>query len=159
VAWQCSQQLRSAHHQKDLTQGRRIAQQVVDTFHTCPIPEIARLGRTLRRWRSAILAYCTTSRADSGGTEAVNGIIERRRRRRRLARGFRNRHDNPLACSSPPAASPHNAHRMSDEPLSVTSCPRRRRVEERQRRGVGVGEGRRSVSPQAYGIPVPVQLE
>lgn len=88
VAWQCAQQLRSAYHAKDLTEGRRIAEKVVDSFHTCPIPEIARLGRTLRRWRSAFLAYCTTSRANNGGTEAVNGIIELHRR---LARGFRNR--------------------------------------------------------------------
>ncbi|QXT63743.1 hypothetical protein [Tessaracoccus palaemonis] len=36
-------------HQKDLAEGRRIAEKVVDTFHTCPIPEIARLIRTLRR--------------------------------------------------------------------------------------------------------------
>ena len=88
VAWQCAQQLRSAYHAKDLTDGRRIAEKVVDTFHTCPIPEIARLGRTLRRWRAAFLAYFTTHRANNGGTEAVNGIIELHRR---LARGYRNR--------------------------------------------------------------------
>ncbi|WP_460802826.1 ISL3 family transposase [Microbacterium sp. GXF6406] len=88
VAWQCAQQLRSAYHAKHLTEGRRIAEKVVESFHTCPIPEIARLGRTLRRWRSAFLAYFTTSRANNGGTEAVNGIIELHRR---LARGFRNR--------------------------------------------------------------------
>ena len=88
VAWQCAQQLRSAYHQKDLAEGRRIAEKVVESFHTCPIPEIARLGRTLRRWRSAFLAYFTTGRSSNGGTEAINGIIELHRR---LARGFRNR--------------------------------------------------------------------
>lgn len=88
VAWQCAQQLRSAYHAKDLAEGRRIAEKVVDTFHTCPIPEIARLGRTLRRWRDPFLAYFTTRRANNGGTEAINGIIELHRR---LARGFRNR--------------------------------------------------------------------
>lgn len=80
VAWQCAQELRSAYHRKDLTEGRRIAEKVVDSFHTCPIPEIARLGRTLRRWRSAFLAYFTTARANNGGTEAINGIIELHRR-------------------------------------------------------------------------------
>ncbi|WP_344672608.1 transposase, partial [Pseudoclavibacter caeni] len=88
VAWQCAQQRRSAYHQKDLAAGRRIAEKVADTFHTCPIPEIARLGRTLRRWRAAFLAYFTTGRSSNGGTLAVNGIIELHRR---LARGFRNR--------------------------------------------------------------------
>ena len=116
VAWQCAQQLRSAYHTKDLAEGRRIAEKVVETFHSCPIPEIARLGRTLRRWRDAFLAYFTTHRANNGGTEAINGIIELHRR---LARGFRNRDNYRLieesACSSPPAASPHDPHRMSEE--------------------------------------------
>ncbi|QTX06227.1 ISL3 family transposase [Agromyces archimandritae] len=93
VAWQCAQQLRSAYHQKDLAEGRRIAEQVLESFHTCPIPEIARLGRTLRRWRDAFLAYFTTGRSSNGGTEAVNGIIELHRR---LARGYRNRHNYRL---------------------------------------------------------------
>ncbi|MET3812553.1 transposase [Arthrobacter sp. UYEF3] len=54
--------------------------------HTCPIPEVARLGRVLRRWRNAFLAYFTTQRSSNGGTEAINGIIELHRR---LARGYR----------------------------------------------------------------------
>ncbi len=93
VAWQCAQQLRSAYHANDLTAGLRIAQKVLDSFHTCPIPEIARLGRTLRRWGHAFLAYFTTNRANNGGTEAINGIIELHRR---LARGYRNRHNYRL---------------------------------------------------------------
>ncbi|MGK4188865.1 ISL3 family transposase [Rothia koreensis] len=88
VAWQCAQELRSAYHQKDLVEGRRIAEKVVESFYSCPIPEIARLGRTLRRWRDAFLAYFTTGRSSNGGTEAVNGIIELHRR---LARGYRKR--------------------------------------------------------------------
>lgn len=52
-----------------------------------PDPEVARPGRTLRRWRDAFLAYFTTDRSSNGGTEAVNGIIELHRR---LARGYRN---------------------------------------------------------------------
>jgi len=53
-----------------------------------PAPsEIARLGRSLRVWRSEFLAYFTAGRASNGGTEAINGIIELHRR---VARGFRN---------------------------------------------------------------------
>lgn len=88
VAWQCAQQLRDAYRQEDLAAGRRIAEQVVASFSSCPIPEIARLGRTLKRWKDAFLAYFTTTRANNGGTETINGIIELHRR---LARGFRNR--------------------------------------------------------------------
>ncbi|MCX6501354.1 MAG: transposase, partial [Microbacterium sp.] len=93
AAWQCAQQLRSAYQQKDLAEGRKIAEKVVESFHTCPIPEIARLGRTPRRGSDAFLAYFTTNRSSNGGTEAVNGIIELHRR---LARGYRNRHNYRL---------------------------------------------------------------
>ena len=87
VAWWSYQELRSAYATKDLRKGKKIALKVLESFHTCPIPEIARLGRTLRSWRSAFLAYFDTGRANNGGTEAINGVIELHRR---IARGFRN---------------------------------------------------------------------
>ena len=87
VAWRCYQQLRSAFRAPNLTEGRKIAIKVLESFPSCPIPEIARLGRTLRAWNDQFLAYFTTGRANNGGTEAVNGIIELHRR---IARGFRN---------------------------------------------------------------------
>jgi transposase len=59
----------------------------LESLPSCPIPEIARLGGTLRAWRDQFLAYFTTERANNGGTEAINGIIELHRR---IARGFRN---------------------------------------------------------------------
>jgi transposase len=87
VAWHCYQRLRSAFRARNLADGKKIAEQVLASFPTCPIPEIARLGRTLRAWKDQFLAYFTTERANNGGTEAVNGIIELHRR---IARGFRN---------------------------------------------------------------------
>jgi transposase len=86
VAWHCAQQLRSIYHQTSHVDGRRIAEQILASFPTCPIPEIARLGRTLNQWRDAFLGYFTTNGANNGGTEAVNGLIELARR---VARGFR----------------------------------------------------------------------
>ena len=88
VAWRCAQDLRAAYRAADLAEGRKRAERVLATLPTCPIPEVARLGRTLRRWRQAFLAYFTTHRSSNGGTEAINGIIELHRR---LARGYRNR--------------------------------------------------------------------
>ncbi|GGE78264.1 ISL3 family transposase [Nesterenkonia cremea] len=88
IAFQCAQELRSAYQHHDLSAGRRIALKVLESFSSCPVPEIAKLGRTLRRWRSEFLAYFTTDRSNNGGTEAVNGLIELARR---IARGFRNR--------------------------------------------------------------------
>jgi len=88
IAWQAGQQLRSAFHQPSPAEGRRIAEHVLASFPSCPIPEIARLGRTLKQWREPFLAYFATAGASNGGTEAINGLIELHRR---VARGFRNR--------------------------------------------------------------------
>lgn len=88
IAWSCAQQLRSAYRHRDPVEGRKIALKVLAAFPTCPVPEIARLGRTLKRWKEAFLAYFDTNRSNNGGTEAINGLIELHRR---VARGFRNR--------------------------------------------------------------------
>jgi transposase len=64
LAWQAAQKLRSVYHQGDRATGRRIAEQILDSFPDCPIPEIARLGKTLRRWRQAFLAYFDTRRRE-----------------------------------------------------------------------------------------------
>lgn len=87
IAWLCAQQVRSVYHQDTLPAGRAIAQKILGTFASCPIPEIARLGRTLQQWREAFLGYFDTDGASNGGTEAINGLIELHRR---IARGFRN---------------------------------------------------------------------
>jgi transposase len=86
IAWQCYQRLRSIYHQKTPTAGRRLAEQVIAGFPSCPIGEVARLGRTLRAWRAQVLAYFDTGAVSNGGTEAINLIIEKTRR---LAHGFR----------------------------------------------------------------------
>ena len=86
VAWHCAQQLRSVYHQTSHADGRNVAEKILATFPSCPIPEIARLGRTLNQWRDAFLGYFTTGGANNGGTESINGLIELARR---VARGFR----------------------------------------------------------------------
>ncbi|MFK5585138.1 ISL3 family transposase [Ornithinimicrobium sp. LYQ131] len=86
LTWQCAQQLRAAYKQVDKAEGRKIAERIIASFPSCPIPEIARLGRTLRTWKEAFLAYFDTG-ATNGGTEAINGLIELHRR---IARGLTN---------------------------------------------------------------------
>ena len=49
VAWHCAQQLRSVYHQSSHATGRRIAEKILTSFPSCPIPKIARLDRTLNR--------------------------------------------------------------------------------------------------------------
>lgn len=70
TAWQCYQKLRSICPAR-AEKGR----------------EIARLGRSLRAWKTAILAYFDTGGASNGPTAAINGVIETTRR---IARGLRN---------------------------------------------------------------------
>lgn len=93
IAWQAAQRLRSAYTADNLNVGKRVAQQLIGALGTCPIPELARLVKTLRRWFAPFLAYFTTGRANNGRTEAINRLIELHRR---ITRGFRNRHNYRL---------------------------------------------------------------
>ncbi len=68
-------------------QGQRLAARLIQRLPACPIPEIARLGQTLRKWKDAFLAYFDTGGASNGSTEAITDIIELGRR---TARGYRN---------------------------------------------------------------------
>ena len=91
--WSCAQQVRSAYHQTSHAARRLIAEKIIDTFPTCPIPEIAQLGKTLRQWRTEFLGYFDTSGASNCGTETINGLIELHRG---VARGFRNRDNHRI---------------------------------------------------------------
>ena len=87
VAYLLTQQVREVFHQATPAQGQRLAARLIERLPRCPVPEIARLGRTLRKWKDAFLAYFDTGGASNGPTEAINGIIELGRR---TARGYRN---------------------------------------------------------------------
>ena len=87
VAYHCAQRVREVFHQATPAEGRRLATRLIERLPRCPIPEIARLGRRLRKWKDAFLAYYDTAEASNGPTEAINGIIELGRR---TARGYRN---------------------------------------------------------------------
>lgn len=86
TAWGCYERLRSIYDQRTAAAGKVLAEDVIATLQTCPIPEVARLGPTLRAWRTQVLAYFDTDGVSNGGTEAINLIIEKTRR---LAHGFR----------------------------------------------------------------------
>jgi len=96
----------------------------VATFASCPIGEIARLGRTLRQWKTTYLGYFTTERSTNGGTEA-NGIIELHRR---IAAATATATTTDSGCSWSQADSTTTPYRKSDESLTVAPsfirCPR-----------------------------------
>jgi transposase len=87
IAWHCYQRLRGTYHHPEPREGRRQAEKLLDRLPTCPIPEIARLGRTLRSRRAEFLAYFDTDGANNGPTEAINLLVEKIRR---IGHGFRN---------------------------------------------------------------------
>jgi transposase len=87
IAWHLAQQLRAAYHHPDPAQGRRNAQRLLHVLPSCPIREVARLGRTLTAWQGEYLAYFDTGGASNGPTEAMNLLIEKQRR---IGHGYRN---------------------------------------------------------------------
>jgi len=88
LAWSCYQQLRAVYSGTASARDRKaLAEKLIASFPSCPIPEVARLGRTLRAWRTQVLAYFHTDGLSNGGTEAINMLIEKARR---LAHGYRN---------------------------------------------------------------------
>ena len=66
-------QVREVFHQATPTQGQRLAVRLIQRLPACPIPEIARLGRTLRKWKDALDDYFDTGGASNGSTEVING--------------------------------------------------------------------------------------
>ncbi|MBA3800101.1 MAG: transposase [Geodermatophilaceae bacterium] len=88
VAWQCYQQLRSIYHTRSPAQGRRTAEHVIASFPTCPIDEVARLGRMLRAWRAQVLAYFDTGGVSKRPAPAwpEAGFHDRQPERRRKLR-------------------------------------------------------------------------
>ena len=75
-------QVREVFHQDTPAHGRRLAARLIESLPACPIPEIARLGRTLRKWKDALDAYFDTGGASNGPTEAINGHYRTRQTHR-----------------------------------------------------------------------------
>ncbi|HEX5335237.1 MAG TPA: transposase [Propionicimonas sp.] len=61
IAWSCYQRLRSIHHQRTQAAGKHLAADLIATLYTCPISEVARLGRTPRGWRAQVSAHYDTA--------------------------------------------------------------------------------------------------
>ncbi|MCM3898800.1 transposase [Schaalia meyeri] len=65
VAYHCAQQVRDVFHQNTPAQGRLLTARLATCLPTCPIPDIARLGRTLRKWKDALDTYFDTGGASN----------------------------------------------------------------------------------------------
>jgi transposase len=93
VAWWAAQQICLAYAIPDPAAGKAHAADLSGTLASCPVPEVARVGRTLNTWRREYLVYFDTGRASNGPTEAFNLLIEKIRR---VGHGYRNWHHYQL---------------------------------------------------------------
>ena len=90
MTWSVYQQLVSAYRSKDATAGKASLARIIESLaHGVPkaLPELARLGRTLNKRRSDVLAFFDHPGTSNGPTEAINGRLEHLRG---TALGFRN---------------------------------------------------------------------
>jgi transposase len=86
LAWTVAQDLMSIYQQTNPKQAHQQAEQLIADLRDCPIPELARLGRTLHAWRVELLAHFDHPAVSNGPTENLNLAIKNTRRK---ARGFR----------------------------------------------------------------------
>ncbi|NVN00101.1 transposase [Arthrobacter sp. SDTb3-6] len=56
IAWQCYQKLRTVYHAA-AAKGRELITEILQSLPSCPIPEVAKLGRSLRMWKAAAVSY------------------------------------------------------------------------------------------------------
>jgi transposase len=87
LAWTIAQDLMALYQLTDPDQARTRAEELITKLRTCPIPEIAKLGRTLHTWRDELLAHFDHPEVSNGPTENLNLKIKNTKR---IARGYRN---------------------------------------------------------------------
>jgi transposase len=87
LAWTVAQDLMGLYRLDDPNQARARAARLIDDLRSCPIPELARLGRTLYAWRTELCAHFEHPTVSNGPTENLNLKIKNTKR---TARGYRN---------------------------------------------------------------------
>jgi transposase len=83
AAWTIAQDLMRCYQHRDA--GAAAA--VITAARDCPVPEVARLGKTLHTWKAEFLAHFAHTDVSNGPTESLNLKIKNTKR---TARGFRN---------------------------------------------------------------------
>jgi transposase len=86
LAWTIAQDLMTLYQLTDPAHARQRAQTLIADLRGCPIPELARLGRTLHAWRDELCAHFDHPAVSNGPTENLNLKIKNTKR---IARGYR----------------------------------------------------------------------
>jgi transposase len=87
LAWTVAQDLMGLYRLDNPDQARARATQLITDLRGCPIPELARLGRTLHAWQHELCAHFAHPGVSNGPTENLNLKIKNTKR---IARGYRN---------------------------------------------------------------------
>ena len=90
VTWGAYQQMINAYRDPDRAAGKATMTALIEATATgvpASLPEVARLGRTLRKRAEDVLAFFDRPATSNGPTEAINGRLEHLRG---IALGFRN---------------------------------------------------------------------
>jgi len=87
LTWAIAQDLMVLYQLTDPERARERAEQLIANLRDCPIPELARLGRTLRAWRTELCAHFDHPTVSNGPTENLNLKIKNTKP---IARGYRN---------------------------------------------------------------------
>jgi transposase len=87
LAWTVAQDLMDLYQHDDPERARAQATALLTALRSCPIPELARPGRTLHAWQHELCAYFDHPDVSNGPTENLNLKIKNTKR---IARGYRN---------------------------------------------------------------------
>jgi transposase len=87
LAWTVAQDLMGIYQLNDAVLARERATVLATDLRACPIPELARLGRTLHAWHDELCAHFDHPTVSNGPTENLNLKIKNTKR---VARGYRN---------------------------------------------------------------------
>jgi transposase len=87
LAWTVAQDLMGLYRLDNPDLARSRAEQLIGDLRDCPIPELARLGRTLHAWRTELCAHFDHPAVSNGPTENLNLKVKNTQR---IARGYRN---------------------------------------------------------------------
>jgi transposase len=90
ATWGGYQDIVAAYRHPDRAQGKKLMTAVIDRLATAVpagLPELKKLGRTLKRRARDVVAYFDHPHTSNGPTEAINGRLEHLRG---IALGFRN---------------------------------------------------------------------
>jgi transposase len=86
LAWTVAQDLMALYQLTDPVQAHTRADALIADLRGCPIPELARLGRTLHAWRHELCAHFEHPSVSNGRTENLNLKVKNTKR---IARGYR----------------------------------------------------------------------